>query len=256
MTLHCNSLLSIDFSLERTKSWLWLLAEHPKMNRNPTFTKLLRYQTTLNVFCVHLCLLTESNISSYFISLLWVATRWTNRTLFHKPATWWSDQVQTNIENELSLWETYDRFLSVEKNADFSKNTEKEIMHGQDLKPQKLSNFLLVLWLGTISTHSHSFSLFLWFDVDSLCFLLTLTFLNSDKMWFRFSHSLETYLRSLGMPTSLKGGVIELLSEYTVCKAGEPLTPEQAKLLVLWLSICEILTTQIHSFLFLRNYWE
>jgi mRNA turnover protein 4 len=36
------------------------------------------------------------------------------------------------------------------------------------------------------------------------------------------------------MPSALKGGVIELLTEYTVCKEGEILTPEQAKLLVLF----------------------
>jgi mRNA turnover protein 4 len=55
-----------------------------------------------------------------------------------------------------------------------------------------------------------------------------------------FSHSLEAYLRSLGMPTALKAGTIELLAEYTVCKVGEPLTPEQAKLLkLLGKKMCE-----------------
>lgn len=35
------------------------------------------------------------------------------------------------------------------------------------------------------------------------------------------------------MPTRLKNGIIHLESEYTLCNAGRPISPEQAKLLKL-----------------------
>lgn len=44
--------------------------------------------------------------------------------------------------------------------------------------------------------------------------------------------SLEPRLRQLGLPTVLKDGVIQLLGDFTVCKDGEKITPEQGKLLV------------------------
>lgn len=47
-----------------------------------------------------------------------------------------------------------------------------------------------------------------------------------------FPHSLEPHLRQLGMPTSLQRGVITLVKDYTVCKKGAVLTPEQARILV------------------------
>lgn len=50
----------------------------------------------------------------------------------------------------------------------------------------------------------------------------------------QFAHSTEPYLRKLGMPTSLDRGVITLLKEYEVCKEGNILTPEQAKILKLF----------------------
>ncbi|XP_017790032.1 PREDICTED: mRNA turnover protein 4 homolog [Habropoda laboriosa] len=48
-----------------------------------------------------------------------------------------------------------------------------------------------------------------------------------------FSHSIEPHLRQLGMPTALQKGVVTLLKEYTVCKEGQALTPEQARILKL-----------------------
>lgn len=48
----------------------------------------------------------------------------------------------------------------------------------------------------------------------------------------QFAHSLEPHLRSLGLPTSLKKGIVTLIQDYVVCKKGQVLSPEQAKLLV------------------------
>lgn len=49
----------------------------------------------------------------------------------------------------------------------------------------------------------------------------------------QFAHSIEPYLRQLGMPTSLERGVVALIKDYEVCKKGSALTPEQAKILEL-----------------------
>jgi len=49
-----------------------------------------------------------------------------------------------------------------------------------------------------------------------------------------FQHTMEPMLRQLGLMTSLKKGVIYLEKPYTICKKGDVLTPEQAKLLKLF----------------------
>lgn len=49
----------------------------------------------------------------------------------------------------------------------------------------------------------------------------------------QFPHSMEQYLRKLGLPVMLKDGEIQLAQRFTICKAGDTLTPEQAKLLKL-----------------------
>lgn len=49
----------------------------------------------------------------------------------------------------------------------------------------------------------------------------------------QFIHSMEPQLRQLGLPTTLKKGIVVLLTEHVVCKKGDTLTPEQAKLLKL-----------------------
>ncbi|KAM4703746.1 mRNA turnover protein 4 homolog [Rhinophrynus dorsalis] len=50
----------------------------------------------------------------------------------------------------------------------------------------------------------------------------------------QFPHSMEPQLRQLGLPTALKKGVITMLSDYEVCKEGDVLTPEQARILKLF----------------------
>lgn len=52
-----------------------------------------------------------------------------------------------------------------------------------------------------------------------------------------FSHAIEPHLRQLGMPTALQKGVVTLLQDYTVCKKGQTLTPEQARILVIYFII-------------------
>jgi mRNA turnover protein 4 len=49
-----------------------------------------------------------------------------------------------------------------------------------------------------------------------------------------FTHSMEPQLRQLGLPTSLQRGVVTLREDYTVCKNGDNLTPEQARILKLF----------------------
>ncbi|CEG38611.1 mrna turnover protein 4 homolog [Plasmopara halstedii] len=48
----------------------------------------------------------------------------------------------------------------------------------------------------------------------------------------QFIGSMIESLRGLGLPLDLKKGVVVLNQNYTICKIGQTLTPEQAKLLV------------------------
>jgi mRNA turnover protein 4 len=45
------------------------------------------------------------------------------------------------------------------------------------------------------------------------------------------AHSLESNVRSLGMPTQLKNGKVVLSGDYTVCKEGQVLDGKQTRLL-------------------------
>lgn len=47
-------------------------------------------------------------------------------------------------------------------------------------------------------------------------------------------HSLESTVRQLGMPTSLRQGKVELDVDYTVCKEGQTLDGKQTRLLKLF----------------------
>ncbi|KAK8955690.1 hypothetical protein KSP40_PGU012812 [Platanthera guangdongensis] len=47
----------------------------------------------------------------------------------------------------------------------------------------------------------------------------------------QFTHEMEPFLRKLGIPVRLNKGVIELISDYTVCEKGQHLSPESARAL-------------------------
>jgi len=65
-------------------------------------------------------------------------------------------------------------------------------------------------------------------------FIATDTVVLAEGPCERFQHSMEPFLRTqLGVPTSLRKGVVYLEKDFTVCKLGEELTPEQARLLKL-----------------------
>jgi len=49
----------------------------------------------------------------------------------------------------------------------------------------------------------------------------------------QFSHAIEPHLRQLGLPVKLEKGVVTMLQDHNVCKEGEVITPEQAKVLKL-----------------------
>lgn len=51
----------------------------------------------------------------------------------------------------------------------------------------------------------------------------------------QFQHTMEPQLRQLGMHTSLVKGIVTLDTDHTICKRGDKLTPEQARLLVSYL---------------------
>jgi biotin operon repressor len=46
---------------------------------------------------------------------------------------------------------------------------------------------------------------------------------------------MESQLRALGLQVKLEGGKFYLLTDYVVCKAGENLTPDQSKMIVILL---------------------
>ncbi|KAE9550816.1 hypothetical protein FO519_005968 [Halicephalobus sp. NKZ332] len=49
----------------------------------------------------------------------------------------------------------------------------------------------------------------------------------------QFAFSVEPQLRKLGLPVKLEKGEVQLINDFTVCKAGDKLNPEQAKILKL-----------------------
>lgn len=58
-----------------------------------------------------------------------------------------------------------------------------------------------------------------------------LCFLGGDRCGEPVSHTQESYLRSLGLPTTLKNGVVLLTRSFDVCSPGDKLTVAQANIL-------------------------
>ncbi|CAA2982743.1 mRNA turnover 4 homolog [Olea europaea subsp. europaea] len=50
----------------------------------------------------------------------------------------------------------------------------------------------------------------------------------------QFTHEMEPFLRKQGMPVRLNKGVVELVSDFIVCEEGKPLSPEAARILVVY----------------------
>lgn len=65
----------------------------------------------------------------------------------------------------------------------------------------------------------------------------------------KFSFSQETTLRQLGLPVILNNGRIILKDDHTICQRGQPLRPEQCKLLQLFND------PQAHFSINLYGYW-
>eukprot|EP01120_Amphizonella_sp_Union-15-10_P016490 TRINITY_DN872_c0_g1_i2.p1 TRINITY_DN872_c0_g1~~TRINITY_DN872_c0_g1_i2.p1 ORF type:complete len:221 (-),score=34.54 TRINITY_DN872_c0_g1_i2:53-715(-) len=66
----------------------------------------------------------------------------------------------------------------------------------------------------------------------------------------QFQHSMEPHLRKLGLPTEIKEGIIRLRHDYIVCKEGDIISPETArilKLLGIQMAECTV---------FLKGFWS
>ncbi|ONK77077.1 uncharacterized protein A4U43_C02F2870 [Asparagus officinalis] len=49
----------------------------------------------------------------------------------------------------------------------------------------------------------------------------------------QFTHEMEPFIRKQGMPVRLNKGVVELVSDFVICEAGKPLSPESSRILTL-----------------------
>lgn len=70
----------------------------------------------------------------------------------------------------------------------------------------------------------------------------------------QFPHSLEPQLRDLGLPTTLQKGIVTLTNDHVVCKDGETLTSEQARILVCQQWFLCIFSINSFIFIFIRNF--
>ena len=60
----------------------------------------------------------------------------------------------------------------------------------------------------------------------------TITLDEGTNAFEKLGHSIEPYLRELGVSTALKNGKIQLTDRYVLCEASKKLTPEQCRVLV------------------------
>ena len=63
-----------------------------------------------------------------------------------------------------------------------------------------------------------------------------------------FPHSLEPQLRKLGVPTQLQNGVVTLNAPFTICRKDDLLTPEQGRLLKMFLIPMAEFRLQLQSY--------
>eukprot|EP01027_Heterolobosea_sp_BB2_P025878 GEZU01039734.1.p2 GENE.GEZU01039734.1~~GEZU01039734.1.p2 ORF type:complete len:237 (+),score=62.30 GEZU01039734.1:55-711(+) len=68
-------------------------------------------------------------------------------------------------------------------------------------------------------------------DFPKSGFVATEDFVVKAGLLPQFSHSMEVQLRQLGLPVELKEGTINVIYDHYVCRAGQTLTPEQARVL-------------------------
>jgi len=61
----------------------------------------------------------------------------------------------------------------------------------------------------------------------------------------KFSHAMEPQLRKLGLPVTLKKGVVTLMHDHKVCQDGDILTPEQAQILKLFGTMLAVFSIKI-----------
>jgi len=82
-------------------------------------------------------------------------------------------------------------------------------------------------------------------------FVSTITYGIPSGPLVQFPFNMEPKLRQLGLPTSLKQGVIHLESKVTVCQEGDVLTPEQCKILELFDQKLAEMRIHVHC-----HYWN
>ncbi|CAK8695549.1 unnamed protein product [Clavelina lepadiformis] len=114
------------------------------------------------------------------------------------------------------------------------KTPETEIMNGLHKLSTKLANEV-----GVLFTSKSNEDVISWFETYSehdyarAGNIATSTVELDEGPLVQFSHAIEPHLRKLGLPVALKKGIVTMLQDYTVCREGEVLTPEQAKILKL-----------------------
>lgn len=69
-------------------------------------------------------------------------------------------------------------------------------------------------------------------------------FLNGEP----FPHSLEPQVRKLGLPTQLQNGLVTLVAPFTICQKDDHLTPDQGRLLKLFLIEMAEFRLQLQSY--------
>ncbi|KAI5750418.1 mRNA turnover protein 4 homolog [Diaphorina citri] len=92
---------------------------------------------------------------------------------------------------------------------------------------------------GLLFTNRSKDDVLMWFDVYEDEDFAKSGFISTEDVELKegplpeFPHSIEPQLRQLGLQTNLNKGVVTLFKDHTVCKKGDVLTPEQARILKL-----------------------